>query len=236
MPSPTAASKSPVLERRRARFAGFVFIASLIVPLTARADDPSYGLPAPRLVPELSLAKDKGVESAQENSWATRKKQVSLMGGSPGSPLGVVAASFEYAPTKYTVLGAGGGWAPDGGLRGSFMPRLRLPLNRWFAVGLGFPVTLGPYEYSERVPELCQEAGCSTGYRTTRSWNLAFWGQIEPNVEFRLGNSGVALRVFTGFAAVLNDDDRCTSTLTKGCPSQIGDRKWYGGLAAGYAW
>jgi hypothetical protein len=214
-----------------------VGVLVVALPSAARADDPSYGLPQPRLVPELSLSKDKGVESVQENSWETRKKQVSIMGGSPGSPLGVVALGLEYAPTKYTVIGVGGGYAPDGGLRGSLMPRLRLPLNRWFAVGFGFPFTLGPYEYSQHIPEQCQFAGCSTGYRTTRSWPIAFWGQLEPNVEVRLGNSGVALRVFGGYARVLNDQsDRCTSTLAHGCPSQIGDQKWYGGLAAGYAW
>lgn len=223
--------------RRRKRGFGVVIFAVIVAPSVARADDPSYGLPAPRLVPQLSLAKDKGVESVPENTWETRKKQVSIMGGSPGSPLGVVGLGFEYAPTKYTVLGAGAGLSPDGGFRGSFMPRLRLPLNRIFAVGFGFPVTLGPYEYSERVPEQCQYAGCSTGYRTTRSWPLAVWGQLEPNVEFRIGSSGVALRLYGGYARVLNDEgDRCVSTLSQGCPSKLGEQKWYGGLALGYAW
>lgn len=224
----------------KARSVGFivgVVVALVVAPSNARADEPSYGLPAPRLVPELSLAKDKGVESVQENTWETKKKQVNLMGGSPGSPAGIVGLGFEYAPTKYTVLGVGGGWAPDGGLRGTFMPRLRLPLNRFFAIGMGFPLTLGPYEYSQRVPEQCQFAGCSTGYRTTRSWDIALWGQLEPNVEFRIGSSGMALRVFGGWAAVMNNEsDTCKSTLSHGCPSTIGEQKWYGGLAIGYGW
>lgn len=223
--------------KRGAGFSIGALAAVVALPTSAYADDPSYGLPAPRLVPELSLAKDKGVESVPENTWETKKRQVSLMGASPGSPLGVVGVGFEYAPTKYTVLGAGGGFSPDGGLRGSFMPRLRLPLNRWFAIGFGLPVTLGPYEYSQHIPEQCQFAGCSTGYRTTRSWPIAFWGQLEPNVEFRLGNSGLALRTYAGWARVMNDEsDRCTSTLAHGCPSRIGEQKWYGGLAVGYAW
>jgi hypothetical protein len=217
---------------------GFGVVALLGVGSVARADDPSYGLPAPRLIPELSLAKDKGVESVTEgDSWSTRKKQVSLMGASPGSPLGPVGLSFEYAPIKYVVLGVAGGFSPsDGGFRGSFMPRLRLPLTRNVAVGFGFPLTLGPYEYSIHQNEICQSAGCAVGYRTTRDWPLAIWGQLEPNVEIRVG-PGVALRIYGGYAHVLNDQsDQCTSTLTHGCPSKIGDQKFYGGLALGYAW
>jgi hypothetical protein len=215
----------------------FIVLGLVAVASNARADDANYGLPAPRLVPELSLAKDKGVESAPDgDSWSTKKKQISLMGASPGSPLGPVALSFEYAPIKYVVLGAAGGFSPDGGLRGSFMPRLRLPLSRLFAIGLGFPLTFGPYEYSIHQPELCQTAGCSVGYRTTRDWPLAIWGQLEPNVEIRVG-PGVALRLYGGYAHVLNDQsDQCSSTLARGCPAKIGDQKFYGGLAAGYAW
>lgn len=200
-------------------------------PSAAHAD-----LPTPRLIPELSLAKDKGVESAPEaDPWSTRKKQVSLQGGAPGGPTGLAGLTFEWAPVRYLVLGAGGGWSPEGP-RGAFMPRLRLPLNNRFAVGLGFPLSLGPYEFSERLQEQCAYAGCSAGYRTTRSWSIAFWGHLEPNVEIRL-NPAIALRLFGGYAKLLNDaSDRCTSTLPNGCPSTIGDQKWYGGAALGYAW
>lgn len=219
------------------RWAGALLgLGAISLAIDARADD-APALPQPRLVPELSLAKDKGVESMpQPDSWSTRKRAVSLFGGAPGSPLGVVGLTLEYAPIKYLVLGAGGGFAPDGGLRGSFMPRVRLPLNRWFAVGFGTPFTVGPYEYSFRQPEICQFAGCSVGYRTTRSWGIAAWGQLEPNVEFRV-SSAVALRIFGGYARVLNDEsDRCTSTLARGCPSTLGEQKIYGGISAGYAW
>lgn len=201
----------------------------------ARADD-APALPAPRLVPELSLSKDKAPESVAQDSWSTRKKQVSLMGGSPGSPAGIVGFTFEYSPIKYVVLGAGGGYSPEGGIRGTFMPRLRLPLTRWFAVGMGVPLTLGQYEYSEKTQDHCSYSGCEGASRTTRSWSFAAWGQLEPNVELRVGG-GLALRVFAGYARVLNDDDdRCTSSLLHGCPSTIGNQKIYGGLTVGYAW
>jgi hypothetical protein len=198
----------------------------------ARAD-----LPAPRLIPELTLSKDKGVESAPEpDPWTTRKRAVSIQGGAPGSPTGAAGLSFEYAPIKYLVLGAGGGWAPDGGLRGAVMPRFRLPLNRWLAVSMGVPFALGPYQYTASQQEQCLYAGCSVAYRTTRTWPVAVWGHIEPNVEIRL-NGAVALRMYGGYARVLNaQSDDCVSTLAHGCPSSIGETKWYGGLALGYAW
>src|SRR5262245_60220190 len=95
----------------------------------AWTDDARADLPAPRLLPELSQSKDKGVESpATADPWSTRKRTVNLQGGVPGGPTGLVGLSFEYAPIKYLVLGAGGGWAPEGP-RAAFMPRLRLPLN-----------------------------------------------------------------------------------------------------------
>ena len=58
---------------------------------------------------------------------------------------------------------------------------------------------------------------------------------IEPNVEIRFP-SGVTMRLFGGYASILNGkDDRCTSTLPGGCPSSLGEHRWYGGFALGYA-
>ena len=65
---------------------------------------------------------------------------ISLSGGAPGGPTGAVGLTFEYAPIKYLVLGTGAGWAPEGP-KAAFMPRFRLPLNRYFAVGLGFLIS-----------------------------------------------------------------------------------------------
>jgi hypothetical protein len=196
----------------------------------ARAD-----LPTPRLLPDLRLTQDKGVESVPEaDPWTNRKKTIALQGGVPGGPIGALGVTFEYAPIKYIVLGAGAGWA--GNPRGALMPRLRLPLNRWIAVGFGLPFSIGPYEFSLAQTEQCQWAGCATAFRTTRSWTMAAWGHLEPNVEFRL-NGGLALRVAGGHSRVLNSEsDRCTSTLAMGCPSSIGEQKWYGNIAVGYAW
>lgn len=210
--------------------AAFAFVLAASIP--ARAD-----LPAPRLVPELSLSKDKGVESApRPDPWTTRKRTISLQGGAPGGPTGLAGLSFEYAPVKWVVLGAGGGWSPDGGARGAFMPRLRLPLNRWFAVGMGFPLALGPYTFIHQQEEQCEYAGCSTGFRTTRTWSLAVWGHLEPNVEIRISPE-IALRLYGGHSRLLNgESDRCVSTLAGGCPSTLGETRWYGGVALGYAW
>lgn len=211
----------------------FIVPASVLVgDRTARADD----LPVPRLVPELTLGKDKAPESAPaEDSWSTRKKTVSVTGGAPGGPTGVAGLTFEYAPSRYVVLGTGGGWAPQGP-RAAFMPRLRLPLNRLFAVGIGFPVSAGPYQFSAEQREQCEFAGCATAFRTTRTWAVAVWGHLEPNIELRI-TPAAALRFYGGYARILNDtSDRCDSTLANGCPSSIGEQKWYGGLALGYAW
>jgi hypothetical protein len=197
----------------------------------ARAD-----LPSPRLVPELKMSEDKGVESVAADPWSTRPRTLSVQGGSPGSPVGVAGIGFEYAPIKYVVLGVGGGFDPAGGARGAFMPRFRLPLNRYLAISMGTPLSLGPYHYTANQPELCEYAGCSVGYRTTRTWTMAAWGHLEPNLEFRI-TPAVALRVYAGWGTVLNaESDACRSTLPNGCPSTVGETKIYGGLAAGYAW
>jgi hypothetical protein len=204
---------------------------ALFAATDARAD-----LPAPKLIPDLTLSKDKGPDSepAASDPWSSRPRTINLQGGAPGGPTGVAGLSFEYAPIKYVVLGTGGGWSPDGP-RGAFMPRLRLPLNHRLAVGFGFPFSFGPYQFSESVREQCEYAGCSTGFRTTRTWTMAAWGHLEPNLEIRVAPA-VALRLYGGFAKVLNPSDRCDSTLPNGCPSRIGEQKWYGGVALGYAW
>lgn len=216
-----------------ARVAARALVGAIVLaaPVT-RAD-----LPVPRLIPELSQSKDKGVESPQTaDPWTTRPRTISLQGGAPGAPVGVVGLTFEYAPIKYLVLGTGGGWAPDGGPRGAFMPRLRLPLNNFFAIGLGTPLALGPYQFTHNQPEQCQDAGCSVAFRTTRTWTMAVWGHLEPNVEFRI-SSALALRVYGGYGRLLNTtSDQCTSTLSNGCPSRIGEDKYYGGVGVGYAW
>lgn len=218
------------------RFRAAAVVLSCAVAIGVAPADAHADLPSPRLVPELSLSKDKGVESVPEaDPWTTRKKTISLQGGAPGGPTGVAGLSFEYAPVKYVVLGTGGGWSPEGP-RGAFMPRLRLPLHRLFAVGLGFPFSFGPYQFSASQVEQCEYAGCSTGFRTTRTWTMAAWGHLEPNIEIRL-NAAIALRTYGGYAKLLNDtSDRCDSTLPNGCPSSVGEQKWYGGISLGYAW
>ncbi|HSO36761.1 MAG TPA: hypothetical protein VLT33_29750, partial [Labilithrix sp.] len=145
----------------------------------ARADD----LPAPRLVPELE---PPGKDQAQDpprssDTWSSRRRAVSVQGGSPGGPLGYGGLSFEYAPSRYFVTGAGAGIGP-GGVTGALWPRLRLPITRWLAPGIGVPFSAGPYEYVAQAQDQCALAGCATGFRTARSWSLAFWGHIEPNI------------------------------------------------------
>jgi len=168
--------------------------------------------------------------------WKSRPFSMNAVGGSPGGPLGYGGLAFEWAPTRYTVLGAGAGFNGTGPV-GAFMPRLRIPLNHWVAVGMGFPLSLGPYEYVMTTSDQCGGAGCEIASRTTRQWTIAFWGHLEPNVEFRLGNGGLALRIFGGPSMVLNNrSDRCTSTLAAGCPSTLGEQRIYGGFALGYAW
>lgn len=207
---------------------------SLVLALSA--SEARGDLPAPRLLPELTRSEDKGVASAVDaDPWTTRPRTIGLQGGAPGGPTGIAGLSLEYAPIKYLVLGTGGGWSPDGA-RAAFMPRLRLPLARWFAVGLGFPFSFGPYQFSATQAAPCDYAGCSTGFRTTRTWGVAAWGHLEPNVELRL-TAEIALRPYAGYARLLNNtSDRCDSTIPNGCPSSIGEQRWYGGLALGYAW
>ncbi len=194
----------------------------LLYGAPARADD----LPMPRLVPSLAPPRDQANDQLTEpNPWASRKKTVALQGGSPGGPLGYGGLAFEYAPIPWVVVGAGGGASPDGA-RGAFMPRLRLPLSRGVAIGFGFPISAGPYTTAVQTVD----------YHVTREWEVAWWAHFEPNVEFRLPH-GMALRIYGGESRLLNPhDDRCRSTAMIGCPSRVGERRWYGGLALGYAW
>jgi hypothetical protein len=209
----------------------FLSFSIFVAPAVARAD-----LPVPRLVPELTL-KDKNQDSAvtEPDPWSSRPRGVNISGGPSGGPLGYGGLSFEYAPTRYTVFEVGAGVAPHGPA-GAFMPRLRLPLNRIFAVGFGLPFSMRPYEYVAQAAEQCPLVGCQTGFRTVRSWDIAFWGHIQPNLEIRVAPM-LALRLYGGYSMVLNDKaDRCTSTLAGGCPSQLGETMWYGGFGLGYAW
>ncbi len=188
----------------------------------------------PRLVPELRPGRDQAQDSAIGPDPFTRKSTASLAGGSGGGPLGFGGFSFEYAPTKYTVLGAGAGISSSG-ITAAFMPRLRLPVTRWLAFGFGVPYSLGPYSYGEQVPDTCKIAGCAVGYRTTREWTLAHWAHLEPNIELRIPN-GLTFRFYGGRSFILNaHDDECKSTLANGCPSNHGQTRWYGGLALGYS-
>lgn len=213
----------------------------LLSASAASAQDPAPSPPpsAPALqgLPQLTLgpARDAAADPTPPlEPWGTRPRQLNVVGGY-GGPLGFGGLSFEWAPIKYLVLGAGAGFT-GAGIGGALLPRLRLPLNRRVAVGLGLPFSLGPYEYVADVKEQCQFAGCSIGFKTTRTWPIAFWGHLEPNVEVRITNA-LALRGFGGASVVLNDaSDRCTSTLPNGCPSQLGERRYYGGLALGLAW
>jgi hypothetical protein len=187
----------------------------------ARADGPPW--------------KDRGVESKPKGDpWVTRPRTFALQGASPGGPMGLGGLTFEYAPIKYLVLGAGGGYAPEGP-RLAFLPRLRLPLTPYFAVGFGVPFSGGPYKYVSSVPRICDGSGCGEGYKTTRTWDAAFWTHFEPNLEFRIGGA-TAMRIFGGYSRVLNPTDaQCESTMWKGCPSSVGEKAWYGGLTVGYA-
>jgi hypothetical protein len=213
---------------------GTMSLAVALLPGAARADD----LPSPRLVPELD-APFRQKDQAQDppryaDPWSSRPRSVSVQGGSGGGPLGYGGLSFEFAPSKYFVTGAGAGIGQSG-VTGALWPRLRFPVTRWLAPGIGIPFSAGPYEYVAQAQDQCALAGCGTGFRTARSWSLAFWGHIEPNVEIRFP-SGVTMRLFAGYSSILNGkDDRCTSTLPGGCPSSLGENKWYGGFALGYA-
>jgi hypothetical protein len=169
-------------------------------------------------------------------SWGSRPAAISLNLGSAGGPLGFGGLSFEYAPVPWFILGAGAGFA-GGGPSAAFMPRLRLPLTRWLAIGAGVPLSAGPYVARLQQPETCT-AGCEVGFTTTRTWSVAVWLHAEPNIELRLPKApAMALRLYGGESFLLNvHDDQCTSTLSHGCPSSIGERTWYGGIGVGYAW
>jgi hypothetical protein len=170
-------------------------------------------------------------------SWGSRPAAVLLQGGSAGGPLGYGGLSFEYAPVPWFVVGGGGGFS-GAGATAALMPRLRLPLTRWLAIGAGLPLSAGPYVARLEQAQACADTGCEIAFTTTRTWSIAVWLHVEPTIELRLPRApAMALRLYGGESFILNTrDDRCSSTLSNGCPSSIGERTWYGGVAIGYAW
>ena len=234
------------------RTACFALVMGALVTVapSARGDDPSAPPPPPQpppttqdWLPRFGPFSPAGTPRDQASdglgtlgSWASRPRGILLQGGSAGGPLGYGGLSFEYAPLPWLVAGAGAGFN-GAGATAAFMPRLRLPLTRWLAIGFGVPFSAGPYVAVLTQPELCSP-GCQAGFRTTRTWDVAFWLHAEPNIEMRVPRlPGMAMRFYGGESFLLNThDDRCDSTLSGGCPSSIGERIWYGGIALGYAW
>jgi hypothetical protein len=216
-----------------------------LLPCAAAADEP-VGPPAPPppspgpLGPLLApfTPRDSSSDAVGAlGSWASRPATIALQGGTGGGPLGYGGLSFEYAPVPWFILGTGAGFT-GAGPTAAFMPRLRLPLTRWLAIGAGVPFSAGPYVARQAQPQVCAEAGCEIGFNTTRTWSLAYWVHAEPNIEIRLPNApALALRLYGGGSFLVNThDDQCTSSLSGGCPSTIGQQTWYGGFAVGYAW
>ena len=179
-------------------------------------------------------ARDQAADSASRDTWGTRTRTVEARGGL-GGPLGYGGVSFEWAPVRWFATGVGGGFLPGGPQLG-VMPRLRLPLTSWLAVGFGVPISLGPYIYDARMPQstdVCSGPSCT--YHVTRTWNMAVWGHLEPSVDLRFPN-GLQARFYGGGSKVLNPRDAtCASSFSFGCPSRIGEERLYGGVALGYA-
>lgn len=232
--------------RRSSSVIGATAIAVALVcrATPAAADDPaappappppSPGPLGPLLAPFAPRDAASDAKSALE-AWGARPAAILLQGGSGGGPLGYGGLSFEYAPVPWFIAGVGGGFSAAGPTA-AFMPRLRLPLTRWLAIGAAVPFSAGPYVARVGQQDTCS-VGCEPGFTTTRTWNLAFWAHLEPNIELRLPYApALALRLYGGSSFLLNTrDDQCVSTLPGGCPSTIGEQIWYGGFAVGYAW
>ncbi len=202
--------------------------ATALVSSVARADDP-------RLLPPLTMptvARD-ALSQATGDPWTTRRASVLASGGT-GGPLGYGGLSFEYSPWRYLVLGGGVGIQPGGGT-GAFTWRLRLPLNRYVAIGLGVPLSTGPYQWVGSYVAEGDCAGGVCGSKVTRTWGWTTWVHIEPSVEFRIAN-GIALRAYGGRSFMIDPSSGvCTSDGAGGCPSSGGETQWYAGLAAGVA-
>jgi len=183
--------------------------------------------------PAAPAVRDQGADAARD-TWGTKTRTIEARGGF-GGPLGYGGLSFEWAPVRWFATGAGAGYLPSGPQFG-IMPRLRLPLTPWLAVGFGVPISLGPYIYDARFPQstdVCSGPNCT--YHVTRTWNMAVWGHLEPGVDVRFPN-GLQARFYGGGSKVMNPHDAtCASNFSYGCPSRAGEERLYGGVALGYA-
>ncbi len=203
--------------------------------LACAAWAPDAGADEP-LLPPLSmpsLMRDSASTGSVQDTWSSRKAVVSA-GAATGGPLGYGGLSFEYAPWRYLVLGGGVGVQPGGGT-GAFTWRLRLPIGQKVAIGLGAPLSTGPYEWVGAYvpPEGCAGSGCP--FKVTRSWSWATWVHVEPSIELRPAG-GLALRIYGGRSFVVDPQDGlCSSTAPGACPSHGGETAWYAGFTAGLA-
>jgi hypothetical protein len=190
----------------------------------------------PPIFQSQSQTKDQSADPEPRASdvWAQRPRTIEARGGL-GGPFGYGGVAFEWAPRYWFATAAGVGYLP-GGPQVGFVPRLRLPITRYLAVGVGFPFSAGPYVYavSQPVPlDLCPDGSCR--YKVTRTWSFAFWAHLEPSVDFRLPN-GMQLRVYGGYSKILNGTDAtCETNYAGGCATRVGETRTYGGLALGYA-
>jgi hypothetical protein len=203
-------------------------IAALAWTGVAHADEP--------LLPPLtapSLLRDSASTGTVQDTWSTRKAAVSASAAT-GGPLGYGGLSFEYAPSRYLVLGGGAGFQPGGGT-GAFTWRLRLPINRVVAIGFGAPLSTGPYVWTGSYvpPDGCSTPGCP--FKVSRTWGWSAWVHVEPSIELRPAG-GFALRIYGGRSFVLDPTDGvCASSAPGACPSRGGETQWYAGITAGVA-
>ena len=114
-----------------------------------------------------------------------------------GTPVGYGGIRLARALGRYFALDIGGGLSAHDGVAPQLetMGHLRLPMGKRSAIDLGFGVSAGRYQWSEIT--------WGDGRPAVKTWPIAVWGNAELGYESRWA-SGLLVRPFVGYAAVLN--------------------------------
>ena len=211
-------------------------MAILCVPGVAAAQSPPPTLAGVASDSHLPTAKS----DASPHPWRERPFALDLTVG-VAQPLGLIGMSAEYAPFEYLSLGTGVGsnllgWQLAGMARARFTPEARSSPY----VGASYSQGRHNQGESNRDGVLSVFVGplASMGHNPRRGhdWQTARWLNVEFGHERRAQN-GFDLRVFAGFAFLLNAAAGVPDPPDNNQSPLLAVRDWmlYAGTSFGFA-
>lgn len=121
-----------------------------------------------------------------------------------GTPYGLAGVAFDARIVSWFAIEAGAGGSARNGAQFGVMPRLRIPVHNG-ALTLGSGVSTGRYSDEPLLEVSLAYNDDEWGWYV---WDRAVWSNTEAGIEVPMSGM-VSLRAYGGFAAVLNEPDRC---------------------------